>query len=106
MRSGELRHRVVLQQLVAGEDDYGQPTDTWQNMATVWAKIEDLAGREYFRAQQVPTAQISTRITIRYRSDVKPEMRIVWGDRTFNIAAVLDPDGRNRELQIMCLEVV
>lgn len=105
MKAGELRHRVTIQQRVTGQDEYGQPLNTWQDMATVWAKIEDLTGREYFSAQQIPTAQVSTRATIRWRADVKPEMRLVHGSRVLDIKAVLDPDGRRRQLQLMCQEV-
>ncbi len=105
MRAGELRHRVTIQRLVTGQDDYGQPLDAWQDVATVWAKVEDLTGREYFQAQQVPTVQVSSRVTIRWRSDVKPEMRVLASNRLLDIKAALDPDGKRRELQLMCLEV-
>jgi SPP1 family predicted phage head-tail adaptor len=106
MRIGELRQRVTIQQLISGQDEYGQPVNAWDSIATVWAKVEDLAGREYFQAQQVPTSQVNTRITIRWRLDVKPEMRIVSGDRIFDIVAVLNPTGKKIELQLMCREVV
>ncbi|MBC7193869.1 phage head closure protein [Marinobacter sp.] len=105
MRAGELRHRILIQRLASGQDEYGQPLNAWQDVATVWAKIEDLSGREYFQAQQVPTAQVSTRITIRWRPDIEPTMRVVHGARVLDIKAVLDPDGRRREIQLMCLEV-
>ena len=105
VRAGDLRHRVTIQQLVVGQDDYGQPLNTWKDAATVWAKVEDLTGREYFAAQQVPTAEVSTRVTIRWRADIEPAMRVVHGARVLDIKAVLDPDGRKRELQLMCQEV-
>lgn len=105
MRAGDLRHKVTIQRLMTGEDEYGQPLNAWQDVVTVWANVEDLTGREYLAAQQVPTTQVSTRVTIRWRSDVKPEMRVVHGSRLLDIKAVLDSDGRRRELQLMCQEV-
>lgn len=105
MRAGELRHRVTIQQKTITQDTYGAEVETWAAVTTVWAKIEDLSGREYFAAQQVPTAQVSTRVTIRWRADVKPEMRALANGRVLDIKAALDPDGRKRELQLMCLEV-
>lgn len=100
------RHKIIIQQLVTGYDEYNQPIDEWQDVSTFWAKIEDLTGREYFAAQQVPTSQVSTRVRIRWRPDIKPEMRVVHGDRVLDIKAVLDRDGRRRELQLMCQEVI
>jgi len=106
MRSGELRHRVVIQQATTTHDEYNQPIQTWQDFVTVWAKVEDLSGREYFAAQERESAEVKTRVTIRYRTDVQPNMRVVSGSRTFEIVSVIEPDGRKRELQLMCREAV
>jgi len=105
MRAGELRHRVTLQRLVDGQDEAGQPTQVPQDVATVWAKVEDLTGREYVAARQVPVSEVSTRVTIRWRADVEPSMQVVAGGRTLHVESVLDPGGRRRELQLMCREV-
>lgn len=105
LKAGELRHRITIQTLSATKDECGHPVG-WDDVATVWAKVEDLSGREYFIAKQATATQVSTRITIRYRTDIKPEMRIVDGSRIFDIEAILDPDGRRRELQLMCQELV
>lgn len=102
---GELRHRITIQKPVSTQDEFGQPTDSWDNVITLWAKVEDLSGREYFIAQQVPASQVNARITIRWRVGIKSEMRIVHGDRILNIKAVLDPDGRRKWLHLMCQEV-
>ncbi|WP_374711533.1 phage head closure protein [Symbiobacterium terraclitae] len=99
------RQRVTLQQHVVGQDEYGQPIDTWQDVATVWAAVEPLRGREYFAAHQVQ-AEVTTRIRIRYRRGIRPEMRVLYDGRVFNILSVIDPEERHRELQLMCREVV
>lgn len=105
MRPGEMRHRVTLQKPALSRSSTGQPSKNWETVTLLWAKIEDLSGREYFIAQQAPTAQVTTRVTIRWRVGVKPEMRILYEDRIFDIKAVLEPEGRRRWLQIMCQEV-
>jgi SPP1 family predicted phage head-tail adaptor len=105
MRAGELRSRVALQTATETQDDYGAPVPSWATTATVWGEVVDLSGREYFAAQQV-NAEVSTRIRIRYLAGVVPKMRAVANGRTFDILAVLDPDGRKRELHLMCKEVV
>jgi len=105
MRAGDLRHRVTIQQKTVTQDTYGATVETWAALATVWANIEALSGREFFDSQQT-VAQADHRITIRYRADVKPTMRAVEGSRTFDIQAVLDREGRRRTLELLCREVV
>lgn len=105
MRAGELRHRITLRIATVSQDDCGQPVQTWTDHATVWAAVEPLRGREYFESQQ-QQAEVTTRIRIRYRAKVSPVMRVKWGVRIYKIEAVIDPDERHQELQLMCAEVV
>lgn len=106
MRIGELRHRVAIQKTTTVQDEFGQPIETWQDVCTVWAKIEDLSGREYLIAKQIPANELTTRITIRWQNDIEPTMRIIAGQRIFDIQSIVDPDGRGRQLQLMCKEMV
>ena len=46
----ELNTRIELQRRVQGQDETGQPIDTWQTYAAAFAKLEPLVGREYFAA--------------------------------------------------------
>ncbi len=105
MRIGELRHRVTIQQKSVTQDTYGAAVETWTALAMVWASVEPLQGKEYFSSQQM-VAQVDHRIRIRYRAGITPAMRLVWGSRTFDIQAVIEPETRQRELQLMCREVV
>ena len=94
MRAGMLRHRVTIQrqELVFGK--FGAPLHdkVWENVATVWASLEAMSGREFFASQQAQS-EVTQRIRIRYRPDV-----------TADIVAPL-PDNRGRELVLMCREV-
>lgn len=104
MRAGELRHRVTFQKR-ENDSATGGFTD-WTDYATVWGKVEDLSGRDYVQARMLGEASLVTsRITVRWRPDLDPHMRVRVGDRTFDIKAILDPDGRRRFLEIMCAEV-
>jgi dTDP-4-dehydrorhamnose reductase len=75
---------VVLQQKVVTEDALKQQSETWMNSATVWAVIEPLSGKEYFAAKQV-NAEISVKLTLRYRKDVVSDMRVAFGNRVFEV---------------------
>jgi SPP1 family predicted phage head-tail adaptor len=104
MEAGKLRHKVTLEQLDTGQDSAGAVERSWSDFARdIWASVEPLSGREYFQAQQV-ASETSVRVRIRYRSGVLPTMRVVYGDRRFEILAVIDPEERHRELQLMCSE--
>lgn len=104
MRIGELRHRVTLQQKEVTEDELKQQAEIWTDMATVWAAVEPLSGREYFAAKQI-NAELSVRVTIRYRKDVTPDTRIVFGSRIFEVLSVVNPKERCESLILMCREV-
>ncbi|AEE98030.1 phage head closure protein [Mahella australiensis] len=106
MRAGELRHRITIQEAISAQDKAGQPIEAWQDVVTVWAKIEDLNGREYLAAKQVPANEVTTRITIRWRDGIKPTMRIITEQRIFDIQSIIDPDGRKQQLELMCKEVI
>ncbi len=99
------RHRITLQELVTGQDEAGQPVQEWQDVATVWGAVEPLRGREYFAAAQVQ-AEVTTRIRIRYCRGIRPDMRVLYDGRLFDILSVIDPEERHRELQLMAREVI
>lgn len=105
MRAGELRHRVTIQQPVESRNSFGEVTVTWQDVATVWAAIEPLRGREFWEARQT-VAEMDVRIRIRYRSGITPKMRVVWGSKVYDIESVIDVESRRKELHLMCREMV
>lgn len=103
MKAGKLRHRVILQRLSAGDDGYGGITEIWQEVAVLWAQVEPLRGNERYRAQAI-TAELSHKVTIRYRKNVVPQMRLVIGEQILNIQAVIDPEERHVLLELLCSE--
>ena len=105
MRAGRLRHRVTLQSQTTDRDTAGQKEDKWQNIATVWAAVEDVSGREIIRGG-VASGQLTTRITIRYRSGLSNDMRIIHGNRTYELVSPpVDSSGRRRILELLCREI-
>lgn len=105
MDIGKLRHRITLQEYTTTKDSYGAEIESWADKVSVFASIEPLSGREYFKAQQI-NAEVTTSITIRYISGVLPKMRIRLSDRYFEILSVINPEEKNRELRLMCREVL
>ena len=106
MTGDDLRHRVVLQAKSVTRDAMGGEVITWVDQATVWAAIEPLNARELVAAQQVQP-ELSTRISIRHRSDVTAEWRVKYGTRIFAIVGPpINPKMRNEWLSIPCTEGV
>ena len=105
MQFSALKHRVTVQQNQPTINAFGEETEQWVTIATVWASVEPLKGREFFAAQK-ENAETTVRITIRYRMGITADMRIKFGNKVFEINAVIDVEERHIELQIMCMELV
>lgn len=104
MKAGDLRHRVTIQQSLPDRDSYGTEIARWSDVATVWAEVTDISGREYVAMQQA-VSNVSVRVRIRYLAGLQPTMRVLFGARTLDIVSILDAEGRNRELHLMCQEI-
>lgn len=107
MRGGRLRHQITLQRKnVTGRSPTGSEVlGAWITVATVWASIEPMSGRESIRSDR-ETPQRNTVITIRYRAGVTAGMRVLRGPQIWDIETVLDPEQRHRELQLVSIEQV
>lgn len=104
MQAGRLRHRVTLQTPgTPTKNSVGEDLPAWDTVATLWAAIEAVGGREFVASGGIRTEGTHL-ITIRYRTGVTPAMRIVWGSRTFAVEAARDPDGRRWTLELQCSE--
>lgn len=101
---GEMRQRVTLQTRTVTRVE-GIPEESWATVATVWAAVSDISGKEYFQAQAVQS-EVTTRIKIRYRTGITPSMRVLYGSRVFQILSVIDKDERHRVMELMCKEVI
>ena len=53
MDIGKLDKRITLQSRSATLDSYGQEIDSWTDVATVWANVKPVGGREKLRSMQV-----------------------------------------------------
>lgn len=104
MKAGKLRHRITFQKPKFEDSGHGGKAKGWENVATVWAEIKPVSGREYFENFQMES-EISTKITIRYLAGLNTHMRIKFGDRYFKIVTPpINPQESNRVLEIMALE--
>ena len=94
MRIGALRHRVSLQKLEHVQNQTtGEMGESWVQVKKLYARVEPLSAREFIAAQQ-ENSEVSARITIRYRNDIKPGMRFVHRGNIYDIQGHL-PDNHS-----------
>lgn len=105
MRAGELHNRVTIQSKTVTQNTFGEEVIVWAAVATVWAAVEPLLGREYL-AGRLLEAEQTTRIRIRYRAGVAPEMRVIWDAHIYDIQSVQEVRSERRELVLMCKEIL
>ena len=103
--AGQLRHCIKIQKQGEGVNDWGEPVHDWQDVCSPWADIRQPSGLSAIKAD----AQVSivrTSVRIRFRTDVKPGMRVVHGDRIYDIkAGPLAVDGKRVFIDLICEEV-
>jgi SPP1 family predicted phage head-tail adaptor len=101
---GDMRRRVALQAATDALDDYGQAIRTWATYATVWASVISTPGSEPQSALMQSSVTTYT-ITMRYRTDVLPTHRMIYGEITLNIVGLSTVDGVNKHLKITAIQV-
>lgn len=105
MNPGKLDRRItILNPIGETENEMEEIVLGLEEVATVWASVEALRGREYLEAQKI-RAEVTYRVIIRYRNDIKPTMRIKFDNRELEIQSVIEI-GRKKYLELMCIEKV
>jgi len=80
-----------------------EPEDSRSLVATLWARVEPLSGRELARYQTV-YSQVSTKINIRYHPNVDAKCTGWIGSREFGIEAVINVEEANKEMDVLAYE--
>ena len=82
----------------------GQGGSQWERYANARARVEPLAGREFWQAQQV-NSTTTHRVTLRWIPGVVADHRLVLADgRALNITSAVDVENRHRVLILQCGE--
>lgn len=101
---GNLRHGLIIEAPLRMADDGASAATSWSFVATVWAAIRAVSGREIVDADGV-SARLSHQITIRWRSDLTTAMRFHDGSRIFLIHGLRDVDDTRRRLTCLVEEL-
>lgn len=98
MRPGELDRRITLQREENTQSPSGAATRAWVDVATVWAGLRAMPGRERYQAPQ-PLATRTGTWRIRWRTDVDEKMRFVFRGEVWRIDGLAEI-GRREGIEI------
>ena len=101
MRAGALDQRIVIERLVEGYDELGQPINDWLPIVQTWAHVQPLVGREYLAAGAL-LSEVTARISLRYRPGITAADRVIHDGKVYGITSVADVHSSRRELVLMC----
>jgi SPP1 family predicted phage head-tail adaptor len=87
MEAGKLRGLITIKQPVRSRGASGEEILTWNSLASVFAQIQPLAGREYFSIAKKVGEEL-VRFVIWIRDDVSTEMRILHKAKTYAIREI------------------
>lgn len=101
MDIGRLRHPIEIEAFTMTQDpNTGAVVEEWAVIGQDWAAIEGVSGREFI-ASQAGQSETTYRVTLRYRPDLTPKMRLKNTGDSYKIKAIL-PDNHRRFLTCMC----
>lgn len=102
--AGILDQRVKLQSKSVTRATNGEEVVTWTDVATVWAQVQQLRGKEFFAGAQMQD-EVDVRVRIRYRTGVTRDQRLQWNSAPLDIVSVITL-GRKEGLELMCISGV
>jgi SPP1 family predicted phage head-tail adaptor len=83
-KAADLDQRVTFKREVTTSDGMGGQTHSFTEIATVWALVRPMSGREREQAQRL-NAQSNYLMVIRNRDDIDETHVAEWDGVTFNI---------------------
>ena len=111
MRIGQLRERITILHKTTTADAQGGRATVWGTFAVVWASVVPLTIQERLRAETIGS-QVRYTVTVRYRADITPSMRVRWlphlatDAKTLEIHGVFNEAADRQRLVLECGEVV
>jgi SPP1 family predicted phage head-tail adaptor len=105
MNAGQLRERITVQTPTETITASGEASVTWTTLATRWAEVVPLAGRELFTARQVQP-EVTHRVRLRRLAGITTKMQLLYRGRILKILSAIDVGERRVSCELMCKEAV
>jgi len=101
---GSLNERIELQSKVQTIDAVGGHVQSFNSLATVWARVVSGNG-SFTEIADARSARISHTITIRFRSDINSGDRVIYRSEPLEIIFTSDLNGRKAYLVLKCSQI-
>ena len=102
LAAGSLNKRIQLLSPATTQDVAGGPGPMVAG-PPIWASIDTPFGQNVFQGSFVSEA--THLVKIRYQKGITPNMKILFGTRTFNITYIGNPQERNEALWLFSQEI-
>jgi SPP1 family predicted phage head-tail adaptor len=96
------RNKINFIKKVPGQDDYGEPTDTWEIIhSNIWSSKDPILGNEFFSGLTTDT-KVDVKFNTRYIPGIENTMRIQHVNEVYEILSAINVKSLNRELLCYC----
>lgn len=96
---GKLDQQIVLQSLTE-TNSFGELTQSWTTVATVWGHVTEARGQEAFESARLNASE-TIRVKIRYRTDINDKWRIQWQSQNYSVTHIDRTERRNGYMWLM-----
>lgn len=107
VRPGRFRHLVQLASLDSGQDNFGQPVNTWTTYLTINAEIAQLSGQQLFQGNEF-TSAAQVRISFRWPGTgftISVGDRVFFGSHVYIVQIADSLLQMDRLVNLICLEI-
>ena len=99
-RIGRMDRRITIIKKDVSEGESNEDyLDSWSELSTVWARKEDLRGKEVVAADKVQFMYLTV-WSMRKVDGLKADMRIVYKGQVYEIVQISEGEGRERWLDV------
>lgn len=99
MDPGRFDRYVAIEMPTTTRGPTGQPIETWATFVRMWMEKRDIRGRERIAAGEQELASEATVWVGQWIDGVTPDMRLVDGDKVYNITGIAEI-GRYETLEL------
>lgn len=102
--AGKLDRMIDFLVYASGVDAVGAPKENYEKSFSAWANVKFLRGKET-DALSMKTGITKVSFVIRHRTDLDTKMRIKYDSKSYDIIEILEIEGRDNYLSIVCNQV-
>lgn len=104
MRAGKLNTRISVLRQDQVRTGGGQVVGQWIEHAAIWADVKFPSGIGTIKADS-DVSLVRASMRIRFREDIRADMRVVTGGLVFDVQAVLPDLARREYVDLVCQSI-